>query len=489
MSSIQECVAKHLCHACICDQFLAAEVKAQCVPGQCGYCGDTRDGITLEDLADRIHEALEEHFKLTPDYPDGPYEYVQHKEGTWERRGDLAEEVIAEMGGLDEGIAGDLTALLSDKHSHWAIREEGSEDPYGSEAMYERREPNDLAFRYTWTEFRREIRSRSRFFGAKAEDMLHFIFGDLTAHIAIDNKTVIREISPDEEEISIWRARTAQSTEDLDVILKSPSREMGPPPSKLAKAGRMNPQGIPVFYGAMDQSTCVSEVRAPVGSYVVVGRFELLQAIRLLDLDVLANVYAKGSYFDLDYSGQEGRVEFFKHLVNEISRPVMPQDEALAYLSTQVVAEYLAHKTNPPIDGIIFRSSQTGGEGRNLVLFSHACGVEPYNLPIGTDLRVYFPHADEDGEYGDFLVIETMPPDPLEEDPQTGTERRQRGPIRLFEGDEQDEAEHYSKPTLRLDVKSLEVLDIKSVTYASSSRIVRRNTQTAEEADHWAKKF
>ena len=35
----------------------------------------------------------------------------------------------------------------------------------------------------------------------------------------------------------------------------------------------MNAAGISVFYGAMEEETCIAEARAPVGSYVVIGRF------------------------------------------------------------------------------------------------------------------------------------------------------------------------------------------------------------------------
>ena len=54
----------------------------------------------------------------------------------------------------------------------------------------------------------------------------------------------------------------------------------------------------------------------------------------------------------------------------------MPSDETFDYLPTQAIAEYLATKVNPRIDGIIFSSSQTGGEGRNVVLFNHASAAK-----------------------------------------------------------------------------------------------------------------
>ena len=127
----------------------------------------------------------------------------------------------------------------------------------------------------------------------------------------------------------------------------------------------------------------MAEVRAPVGSHVVVAKFEVLRPLRLLDFDSLTKIYVERSYFDPTYTSHVGHASFLRRLVREMSRPVMPGEEAFEYLVTQAVAEYLAHKVEPRLDGIIFHSSQTDGAGRNVVLFNHACGVELYDLPQG----------------------------------------------------------------------------------------------------------
>ena len=483
---------KHVCHECIGDQFLASEVKSQFTPMPCAYCGETREAIALESLAERAHDVLQEHFELTPDYPNEAYEYMEASEGRWERRGELAKFIIAEIAGLDEEVADDVTALLSERYGgHWA-RREGGEDIYGDDAQYEARGPNDVGFRYTWAELRREIRSRSRFFSTESEEMLRFIFGDLSAHTSIDDRPVIREFSPGHPEASVWRARAALSTEELRAILESPASELSSPPSRLAKPGRMNAQGIPVFYGAMDPRTCVSEVRAPVGAHVVIGRFDLLRSVRLLDLDALSNIYTGGSYFDPKYSEQEGRIEFFGHLVSEISRPVMPQEEALEYLPTQAVAEYLAHKVDPRIDGIIFHSSQTGGDGHNVVLFNHARGVEPHHLPEGTSVEIFLPRKgldDSDDWIGGILITETVPTNPPEEGSATGNVEGRRSPIRILVEDDSEETENEGEKTLKLDIESLEVMVMKGVAYTTTELSVSRHRQTQEERNAFNQRF
>lgn len=476
----------YVCHECIDDQFLASEMKAQCASTLCAYCGGTREAVTLESLAERTHDVLQEHFELTPDYPSEPHEYMEASEGRWDRRGETANYIIAEIAGLDEKIADDVTALLSHQHGGYRVIKRGGEDPYGDDAMYEARGPNDTGFRNTWAELRRQIRTRPRFFSTKSEDMLRFIFGDLSAHTASDDKPVVREVNPGNPDASVWRARAALSADDLRTILKSPYRELSSPPSRSAKAGRMNAQGIPVFYGAMDPRTCVSEVRAPVGAHVVVGRFDLLRSVRLLDLDALSNVYAGGSYFDPNYSEREGRAEFFRHLVREISRPVMPHDEALEYLATQAVAEFLARKVAPRLDGIIFRSSQTGGDGRNVVLFNHARGVEPPSLPEGTSVEVHLPPRGlEDSEdcYEGIVVWETVPSNPPEAESATRKGEGRRDPIRILAEPGPEELEEEEEPTLRLDINSLEVLAMGAVAYTTEDLSVYRHRQTEEERD------
>ena len=487
----QENDTDHVCHDCVGDPFLADAVKDEGTCATCSYCGATREALTLNDLADRIHEVLQAHFELTHGEPSG-YEYALAKEGLWEQPGYPVGDVISDMAGISEEIAGDVVALLSDRFSYQAVRD-AEEDPYADDALYEERGPDDWDFRDTWAAFRSEIRSRARFFSAYAEEALGSIFGDLTTHRASGNRPVIREITPDDEDRFVWRARTAQSTKELKAILRSPAREIGPPPSRLAKGGRMNAPGIPVFYGAMDEATCLAEARAPVGSHVVVARFELLRPVRMLDFDAVMEIYVEGSHFDPDYGTREGRAAYLRRLVHEISRPVMPQDETFEYLATQVVAEYLANKVEPRLDGIIFPSSQTGSTGRNVVLFNHACGVAPYDLPEGTKVTFLIRRADEDDEYdedGDITVFETVSPDPREEvSPPEQSREVFADLMEVFlampnwneDDEEEDEPLTYGPPTLRLDLESVVVLDIKGVQYDSNRREVSRHRSTKDE--------
>jgi hypothetical protein len=123
-----------------------------------------------------------------------------------------------------------------------------------------------------------------------------------------------------------------------------------------------------------------------VGSHVVTGKFEVIQPLRLLDLDALTEIYEPQSYFDTRYGQNAARFSFLRSFGELISRPVLPEDEELDYLPTQAIAEYLA--SHRKLDGIIFHSAQTGQEGQNIVLFHEASIVEAYDPPPGTEIEV-----------------------------------------------------------------------------------------------------
>ena len=227
----------------------------------------------------------------------------------------------------------------------------GSENPYSPGAWFIERETDTSDFRSVWRDFKRETHSRARYFGAITMATLDKIFGNLDSLTTFWDKPVIREIKPDEPEGSIWRARIAYSDLEVKSILKSLGSQLSPPPSDKATAGRMNAEGIPVFYGALEEQTCVAEVRAPVGSFVILGKFDLLQPVRILDLLALSNAYSDVSQFDPDYIEQRSREAFLAELVGEMGRPVLPHEEAREYIATQVVSEYLANRIQPSLHG------------------------------------------------------------------------------------------------------------------------------------------
>ena len=226
--------------------------------------------------------------------------------------------------------------------------------------------------------------------------------------------------------------------------------------------------------------TCIAEVRAPVGSSVVMARFRFLRTVRLLDLEALRCVYFGGSHFDPDYEEHRGRAEFLGSLVGELSKPVMPVDESTEYLMTQAVAEYLASRVAPSLDGIVFRSSQTGGDGRNLLLFSGSCGVEPDLAGPNTDVRVYIPTASQEDWQESIVVSERVPQDHQPKAPPIEGSEEPSDHDRLLACLDQPFCQCSSEPTLRIDLDSVKVLNIKAVRYDYLCQSVVRHASTGQ---------
>ncbi len=307
---------------------------------------------------------------------------------------------------------------------------------------------------------------------------LETIFSGIDTMTTTDDRPVVINAGPEAGIKALFRARVFQSDEKLKESLCRPDLHIGPPPATLAIAGRMNAHGISVFYGSDDQCVAISEVRPPVGSKVVVARFDLIRQLRLLDLTALGSVMEKGSIFDPGYACRLERASFLRSLSLRLTQPVMPDHEAFEYLSTQVIADFLANENEPMVDGIIFPSVQAAGDGLNIVLFNKSSRVEliaSKNMKIEVQTGSF----SDDGWEIDYSVTEFM----LPEKPSAKGHCLVQWPefpiiansqLRLKDMDSRD-------VTLRIDTKSIQVHIVRSVQYQYESHEVSRQ-QSQEPA-------
>ena len=142
-----------------------------------------------------------------------------------------------------------------------------------------------------------------------------------------------------------------------------PIAEMGAPPPNLASAGRLNPEGIPYFYAALERDTAIAEVRPWPGARFSVARFATRASLEVLDLT--------GRYAAKQPSRTVRWVSFM------IGRPVH-RDDRWAYLGTQYLAERL--KTEG-VAGLLYDSALKRG-GINIALFSES-GIKPLGVELG----------------------------------------------------------------------------------------------------------
>src|SRR6202035_2572480 len=112
------------------------------------------------------------------------------------------------------------------------------------------------------------------------------------------------------------------------------------PPADQARAGRMNVEGVVVFYGATDSETCVAEMRPALGGDTALIALQTTRPVRLLDFTRLEKSHNEGlSYFQPNFTAEVERLAFLRRLHTLISQPVVPGRES-DYLITQTMAEY-----------------------------------------------------------------------------------------------------------------------------------------------------
>ncbi len=350
-------VAKVVCYRCVHDAYLGRQIQRSGTSSQCSLCDTKRKCLPLDVIVSRVNEILGSYITEGEHvwrWSDGR---IDHQEG------DSIDTWVSEVFGCDN-IEPIVDAVCSRLTS------------YSEEVNYSRQpfRPNDVG--HQWCEFQEGMKHGIRFFNDSAKAFLGWVFKDLDKYSASsDEKAVVRLLTP-ENSPSIFRARTCMSYESVSEITANPARNLGAPPKERAGEGRMNPAGVPAFYGAFERKTCVAELRPPVGGTVVSGEFRLVREVRVLDFARFerADLGPMPSFFDSKYHSKVGRRDFLRYLHDAITVPVLPGAER-DYLTTQVIAEYLATHYQPRIDGVIFKSVQES-DGSNIVLFSHvACAA------------------------------------------------------------------------------------------------------------------
>jgi RES domain-containing protein len=408
-----EPAGKRICHTCIGEAYLSAEVSASGEEGECDYCGDTAPSISIDDLAERVEQAFADHYTRTATDPESWEERLmadRESSYVWERDGLPVHEAIQDAAGLDEEPAAHVLEILEEKHSLYHDKDNlGEESEFSSDAHYERRQPNSIGLHMGWHEFEQSLKTRARFFSSAGEELLARVFGGIDKIKTQAGRPLVLDAGPTTPLNHIYRARVFQSDTALEDALCRPDVHLGSPPPRRARAGRMNAQGISVFYGATSEDVAIAEVRPPVGSRVAVARFEITRSLRLLDLTAANEAHEDGSIFDPSFKERLARAAFLRSLGARMVRPVMPDDEAIDYLPTQAVADYLATANEPRLDGIVFPSAQVE-QGSNVVLFNHAARVEEQAFPKGTEIKASTGHNGEDGWETDYYVREMVPP-------------------------------------------------------------------------------
>ncbi len=469
----EELGEKRLCWECIGEEYLKDEIAKAGVSGRCSYCDRIKRSYSVKEMADRVEAVFSSHYQRTPEGPDS-MQWAMMKDDesdySWEREGEETVYAIMNSADIPEACASDIQSLLDDKYADYDHDSGGGETEFSSDAQYEEKRPDDPFWHVLWREFEHSLKTQARFFNQSGARQLASLFEGLGELRTRDRRPMIVDGGPDTGINALHRARVFHNEEMLCRAISYPEREIGPPPSVAARAGRMNAHGISVFYGASNPHVALAEVRPPVGSQVVVARFEIVRSVRLLDLTALGSVVITGSVFDPNFGRQLARASFLASLSRRMASPVLPDDEAFSYLITQAIADFLATEAVVPLDGIIFPSVQAGATSQNVVLFHKASRVANLDLPAGTKVEASTGYGTDEGWETSFTVYEEVPEpkEPIE----SVLERRFPG-VRIetvFKPTDPDGR----KVTLKVDLKGIEVHQVKAVQFDTLADSVDR---------------
>ncbi|NDI85477.1 RES domain-containing protein [Undibacterium crateris] len=466
-----ETTIKRICYCCISETYLASEIRSSGVEAECDYCGKSEPSIGIDVLAEWIEEAFSDYYTRTADQPKTWQERLMADSESyynWDREGMPVNEAIQEAAGIDEEPAADVLEILEERHAPYPDKDNiGEESEFSSDSYYECGHPTFIGLHMEWHEFEQSLKTKARFFSRTAEKLLAQVFGGIDRLKTRAGRSLVVNAGPGAQLDHLYRSRVFQAEDLLKEALCRPDAHIGSPPPKMARAGRMNAQGISVFYGATKVNVAIAEVRPPVGSRVVAARFDITRELRLLDLTAANDVHEEGSIFDPSFKERLHRAEFLRSLGLRMARPVMPDDEGIDYLPTQAVADFLATANDPRLDGIIFPSAQVE-KGCNVVLFHESARVAEETIPEGTEIKVSTGHDSEDGWEVDYSVTETVPlPEaPRPDDKDDGFLGTFLHFIRPLDDDRQE--------TLRLLTTSVEVHHVTLVKVSTESHSVHR---------------
>jgi hypothetical protein len=345
---------RSICYDCLSDSDLSDLVRVSAGQQDCSFCGrheQTDVAVDFDWLMEKIRDVVNQYFS-TADDECIPYDREEDKYifATYDTY-----EVLENLGLPSENSTVNDAIIDSLGQEIWCDRNPGRLD--GAEL-----------YKSSWERFCEIVKHKARYFFSKItkespEDELVSILGLL--------KT-IRSLTQDAGMVKMLDVGTSfyrvRHHEVNDVC--TTWQKLGSPPIEHAKASRMSPAGVSVFYAALDMDTARAEstLRSKRGWIFTGAKWTNSRPLRVLDLSsrpAIPGVYGTARQDRED-------VVFLRHFVRSIGEPVVPDDRVhIEYVPTQIVTEYFRYHPSPsdqPFDGIIYPSAQC--KGQSIVIFA-----------------------------------------------------------------------------------------------------------------------
>lgn len=361
------------CVECFRDPVLRDAVIRQRNTGDCSYCGSTNVACgSLAFLGQMIRDGIHRAYREAADEA-GPHD-SEDDVYIWNdpRNAPTMLEILRdEEGAFSDALEGSEEDLLGDLLEASApIRRRMKDllepDPLGdwSASLYLRDGilgAQDSLFDSSWLAFKYRVQHVARFFdgqglGAPRHSLLKRVQDQLWK---------LQVVLP--QGTHLFRARPVWGDVPLPHVHSERLREIGPAPLRMSRGSRMSPPGISYTYLSIDAETALSEVSRAGTSKYWVGEFTTRSELTIVDLSFTAG-HKSQSIFDPLYDHRHRLLyPALSDFAREVSRPISANDEALDYVPTQVLTEFLRSKH---ANGVQYTSARQP-KGMNLTLF---CG-------------------------------------------------------------------------------------------------------------------
>jgi hypothetical protein len=322
----KEGMEKFCCINCFAEQEIKKFIEAKQTIGNCEYCKSESVYVHhVSNVGQFIMEGIERYYEDAANAVG----YDSSEGGYLLPTSDIVEILTEEEDIFGEHLD-DPNALIND-FDIWDGTPYVRKDPYGPPSG----DTDEIVY---WENFCEVVKSQRRFtafldVGKSDHYDLHSDPGKFLFHLAERFMPSLISILPAGS--SIYRARIKKTEKEFN------HEDLTSPPARLSRNSRMNPAGIPFFYGAMNPETCIHEVRPDLGETVVVGEFELIRNLPILNLSI--EIESRRSIFDPEYffDYEEHFKPFLLHFVTDFARPIRKMDAEIDYVPTQVFTEFI----------------------------------------------------------------------------------------------------------------------------------------------------
>ena len=121
---------KHICCECSKESYLAQMIKDDVKTRECSYCRQTQPCITVEELANLIETAFEDHYGRTSDQPE-PWQQSlrsdRESKYEWYREGQKVQYAIEEGSEIPTEAAEDVLFILEGRYGRFSSDDLGEE--------------------------------------------------------------------------------------------------------------------------------------------------------------------------------------------------------------------------------------------------------------------------------------------------------------------------------------------------------------------------